>query len=59
MFCSVNPIMNLALSTFSIWKHFVTFNELEHWMEDLDFSYTCCWACNSNEDKNEKYVVLK
>lgn len=52
MFCSVIPITNLALSAFSIWKHFVTFNELEHWMEEsLGFSYTCCWACNTTQIK--------
>lgn len=46
--------MNLALSAFSIWKHFMTFNELEHWMErDLDSLFTCYWVNNSNVHKNE------
>lgn len=54
MFCSVNPIMSLTLFAFSIWKDFVTFSELEHWMEEhLDFLYTYCWAFNSSADENE------
>lgn len=51
--------MNLPLFAFSMWKHFVTFNELEHWMEeDLDFTYAYCWACSCNTDKKMK-VWLK
>lgn len=58
MFCSVNPIMNLPLFAFSMWKHFVTFNELEHWMEeDLDFTYAYCWACSCNTDKKNESVA--
>lgn len=54
MFCSVNPIMNFTLFTFSIWKDSVTFSELEHWMEEhLDFLYEYCRAFNSSADEIE------
>lgn len=50
--------MNLPLFAFSMWKHFVTFNELEHWMEeDLDFTYAYCWACSCNTDKKNESVA--
>lgn len=54
MFCSLNPIMNPTLFTFSIWKDFVTFSELQHWMEEhLDFLYAYCWVFNSSTVENE------
>lgn len=40
MFCSLNPIMNPTLFTFSIWKDFVTFSELQHWMEETSCMHT-------------------
>lgn len=54
MFCSLNPIMNPTLFTFSIWKDFVTFSELQPWMEEhLDDLYAYCWVFNSSTVENE------
>ena len=46
--------MNPTLFTFSIWKDFVTFSELQPWMEEhLDDLYAYCWVFNSSTDENE------